>query len=225
MEFYINEDIAFQLAPEEAARNLHVQDDDLEEFEALLRRCMDAARPKYAFVVLPVSARNGKTCIGDAEFDSRILRINLAGLSRAFAAIVSCGKELFALYNACEDMLEKYWIDGICEIAMEQAAAAMRSHIRSIAGGEIRAMSPGSLDDFPISEQKKLFALLDRLPERIGVELTGSCLMLPHKSVSAIYFESEEEYENCMLCLREGCRKRRAAFDERVFSEKYGLLK
>ena len=225
MEFFINDDIPFQLAPDDAARILRVQDDDMEEFEALFRQCMRAAKPKYAFAVLPVSARNEKTRIGNAEFDSRILRINLTGLSRAFAAIASCGKELFALYNACEDVLQKYWIDGICEIAMDQAASALRRHIRSITAGEIRSMSPGSLDDFPIIEQKKLFALLNHLPERIGVELTASCLMLPHKSVSAIYFESEEEYENCMLCLREGCTKRRAEFDEQAFSEKYGLLK
>lgn len=223
MEYFINTDIALRLAPDEAAHILQVQEDDRDEFDALFYSCLDAARPKYAFAVLEASVEGEKSRIGNAVFDSRILKVNLAGLNRAFPGVVTCGQELFALYNACTDMLEKYWIDGIAEIVMEQAAEAMRRHIRSFAGREIRAMSPGSLEDFPLCEQKKLFALLGNLPENIGIELTDSCLMLPHKSVSAIYFESEDEYENCMLCLREGCRKRRAAFNERAFSEKYGL--
>ena len=44
------------------------------------------------------------------------------------------------------------------------------------------------------------------------VELTPENLMLPHKSCSAIYFESEQPFENCAYCPRPNCPNRRARF-------------
>jgi len=75
-------------------------------------------------------------------------------------------------------------------------------------------MNPGSLADFPISEQVKLFSLIDSPTKYIGVELSDSYLMRPLKSVSGIIFETEANYENCMLCPRLDCPNRRAEYNE-----------
>ena len=80
-------------------------------------------------------------------------------------------------------------------------------------------MNPGSLPDWPITEQAKLFSLLGDVKALIGVTLTESMLMLPTKSVSGVYFETERNFENCELCARENCPGRRKPFDEAKYGE------
>lgn len=216
-------DIPSSLTLSAAARALRVQQDFLEEFEPVFDLCMQIARPKYCFAEVPARAEEACSRVGEACFASRILRVHLRDVQRAFPSLITCGREIHARILACDDLLEKYWMEGMAELRMQEAGEALRREIRGITGGDVRAMSPGSLGDFPLTEQKKLFPLLGDGPKEIGVELTPQCLMLPQKSASAIYFESDAEYENCMLCLREGCFKRRAPFDETAFIEKFGL--
>lgn len=224
MKLYTNTDVHVTLTLDEAMTQLRVQEDFAEEFEEVFEKCMQAARPKYSFAEVDAAVEDDCTRIGPYTFDSRILRINLTGLSRAFPSVCTCGRELYEISKSCDDVLEQFWVDGISEMLMGRAAAVMRREIERVGGcSSIRAISPGSLGDFPIVEQPKLFALLGNPMESIGLELTETFLMLPYKSCSAIYFESEQEYENCMLCLREGCPKRRAPFNETAFVEKYGL--
>lgn len=207
----------------EAMQALRVQQDYEGEFRDIFDRCAEIARPKYCFAEMEASAQADCTCIGGMRFDSRILRINMQGLERAFPSIITCGREIYEFSRSLNDMLEQFWVDGIAEMLMLRAGELMRREIERIAGGQIRSMSPGSLGDFPLIEQEKLFHLLGEGPRSIGVELTDRCLMIPHKSASAIYFASDAEYENCMLCLREGCSHRRAAFSETAFMDRYAL--
>jgi len=67
-----------------------------------------------------------------------------------------------------------------------------------------------------MEEQRKLFALLGDPVKEVGVELTESCLMIPVKSVSGIWFPAKIDFENCQLCSRENCPGRRAPYDENL---------
>lgn len=224
MKLYINTDVKVELSLEEAMNILHVQEDFEEEFEEIFQECMKIAKPKYSFCEAEASVEEDCTKIGGYAFNSRILRINMQGLKRAFPSVATCGRELYDFSRSRDDILEQFWVDGISEILLGKAAAVMRDEIMKVNGGhKIRAISPGSLGDFPIIEQPKLFAQLGDPFETIGLELTKENLMLPYKSCSSFYFESDEEYENCMLCLREGCPNRRVEFNEKAFIEKYGL--
>jgi hypothetical protein len=79
--------------------------------------------------------------------------------------------------------------------------------------GKTATMNPGSLLDWPISEQKKLFKLMGDTVKSLNVELTDSFLMIPTKSISGIKFLTESNYENCILCPREKCPNRRTEYD------------
>ena len=83
-------------------------------------------------------------------------------------------------------------------------------------------MSPGSLEDWPVTEQKPLFSLFRTEKEPIGVKLTKHMLMIPRKSVSGIYFPTEVTFFSCQLCSRERCPARKAPYD-RNLKEKYGI--
>ena len=84
-------------------------------------------------------------------------------------------------------------------------------------------MSPGSLPDWPIEEQKKLFALLGDVQGVLGVRLNESLLMLPRKSVSGLFFPTEISFYSCQLCPRSNCEARKAAYNEDKAKE-YGVL-
>jgi hypothetical protein len=82
-------------------------------------------------------------------------------------------------------------------------------------------MAPGSLTDWPLREQRPLFALLGDTEALVGVRLTDSCLMLPNKSVSGIRFPTEKHFESCQLCPRPDCPGRRAPYDADLYDRRY----
>ncbi len=113
--------------------------------------------------------------------------------------------------------------DHPAEYADGQPAASPDEHAVAGSGsqpaarsGDMAKMSPGSLPEWPVSQQPALFALLDGLPEAIGVRLTDSCLMLPSKSVSGFFFSSETSFVNCRFCPILDCPNRSARFQAEI---------
>ena len=83
---------------------------------------------------------------------------------------------------------------------------------RKYALGQMSRMSPGELEDWPVTQQIELFSLFGNAEDLIGVRLTEKFLMVPLKSVSGIYFPTEIKFESCQLCPRERCISRMAPY-------------
>jgi hypothetical protein len=107
-------------------------------------------------------------------------------------------------------------------MALRSAMQTLSEHLEArFRPGHLSRMNPGSLTDWPIQEQRKLFALLGNPKDAIGVELTKSLIMVPLKSVSGISFPAEVDFASCQLCPRENCPGRRAPYDETLYDRKY----
>jgi hypothetical protein len=159
--------------------------------------------------------------IGGTRFTSRVLRVNLDKAERVFPYVATCGTEVESIDVPSDDIMRKFVLDAIKQIALGAAVRHLREHIdKQYRPGQMSAMSPGSLEDWPISEQKQLFSIFGDVEDLIGVRLTDTFLMLPLKSVSGIYFPTEVRFESCQLCPRERCPGRRAPYDEKL-KEKY----
>ncbi|MFW6115521.1 MAG: vitamin B12 dependent methionine synthase [Chloroflexota bacterium] len=188
-----------------------------------LRRLLDEAqaiaRPRALYRVAYVDSRTEDSVTLDGHtFKSRVLRVNLAEVHRVFAYVATCGEELYEWKTSLEDMLERYYADTINEAALRAARRALREHfIERYRLGRTATMNPGSLEDWPIYQQRPLFALLGNPEEAIGVRLSPSMLMIPPKSVSGIRFPTEKRFASCQLCPREGCPSRRAPYDEALY--------
>ena len=78
--------------------------------------------------------------------------------------------------------------------------------------GKKSSMNPGSLIDWDVAEQQKIFQLLKDAPYKDSITINESSLIYPEKSLSGITYFSEVTFENCMLCPREKCFGRRARF-------------
>ena len=163
--------------------------------------------------------------IDGTRFGSRILRKNLEEVGRVFPHVITIGAGLEQRADASKDLLEKYYLDQIGNIALSKARKHLEDCLRSKFALEgLSYMSPGSLADWPIEEQQPLFSILKGVEASLGVRLTESLLMIPTKSVSGIYFPTEVTFYSCQLCPRQHCEGRRARFDENLAKE-YGIAK
>lgn len=213
-----------ELDPESTAQRLRVSN------KGLIQRLIDSARaalaPKVAFRISYLDEkRDGSVVVDGIGFSSRVLRRNLDGVGRVFPFVLTLGKALDDAIEATEDMLDKYLLDEIGNMALREARGRFDTYLRStFALEKISFMAPGSLEDWPIEQQKPLFELLSGVESAIGVSLTSSCLMLPRKSVSGIYFPTEVSFFSCQLCPRERCDGRKARYD-REKAREYGILK
>jgi hypothetical protein len=157
-------------------------------------------------------------------FKSRVLVKNLENVGRVFPFLLTIGAALDDRVASSADMLEKYYLDEIGNMALRRARERFEAHLRErFALEKIACMSPGSLNDWPLEEQRPLFDLLDEARKSLEMRLTASCLMLPRKSLSGIYFPSETTFFSCQLCPRDDCEGRKAAYSEKLARE-YGII-
>lgn len=191
--------------------------DEAEDFVGLLEKALPYARPKAALgtAVIDSIDESGKVVIEGVEFHSPLLAKNLEGIRNAWPYLATCGRELYEFTQSIPDPFERFWLDAVMQQALTEVRAAMTQLLADeLYEGKTAAMGPGSLEEWPISQQKPLFRLLGEAPEKCGVTLTDTMLMLPNKSVSGIFFPNEHGYVNCRLCPRENCPNRKAPYDQ-----------
>lgn len=178
-------------------------------------------RPKALYGIAYIEDRGEDWVVVEGiRFTSRILSVNLKDVHRVFPYIVTCGRELNTWAKSINDPVERYWADTFCEMVLREAFKKMNEDFNNrLNPGKTATMNPGSLEDWPISEQRQLFALMGEKVKDTGVELAESFLMIPVKSMSGIKFPTEFNYENCMLCPREKCPGRRAKYDPEAFEK------
>lgn len=190
-----------------------------DEALAVARKAIPLARPKGVYKLSTVQEIDESTVALDGvRFSSRLLRANLEGRHRAFPYVATCGAELEEWSRTHSDPMHAFWADGLKELALRCAIEALAHHlIKRFRPGKRASMNHGSLEDWPLSEQPRLFSLFGDATDAIGVRLNESCLMLPVKSVSGVWFETESGFVNCQLCPRDNCPNRRAPYDPHGF--------
>jgi hypothetical protein len=225
LERYIIDNIAFDPDIDVLATQLHVSKTSALylELESCVREAQTVARPKGMYRVGYIESRaSDSVWIDGIRFTSRVLHVNLAKAHRVFAYLATCGTEIQEWARSLDDPLKQYWSNTIQERALRAASQAVSADIRDrYQAGRTSTMAPGSLGEWPLSEQRPLFALLDDPYAAIGVRLSESLLMVPTKSVSGLRFPTEERFESCQLCPRAECPGRRAPYDEGLFDRKY----
>jgi hypothetical protein len=195
----------------------------------LAQRLIDKANtliePRAAFKPCFIDEKLQDAVIVDGlRLESKVLRKNIDAVERIFPYVVSIGAALEQALGKMSDLLETYYLDAIGNIALTAVRKQLHDHLcNKFALNKISFMSPGSLQDWPLEAQSQLFQLLPDVEGAIGVRLTESCLMIPTKSVSGIYFQTEVSFFSCQLCQRGKCPGRKARYDEDL-ARKYGII-
>jgi hypothetical protein len=210
----------------EARRILHLdRDRDMQLLQRLIENATPLIEPKAAFKLYYIEKKLKDAVIVDGmRLKSKVLRKNLDPVERLFPYVVTIGARLEDAMRKISDPLEKYYLDVIGNVALSAARKYLHEHLcTKFALGKISFMSPGSLPDWPLDAQSQLFQLLTDVEGAIGVHLTPSLLMIPTKSVSGIYFQTEVSFLSCQLCQRGNCPGRKARYDEKRARE-YGIM-
>jgi len=181
----------------------------------ILEIALPLLHPRAFFREAYIEGRSdASVTLGEFVFRSRVLEKNLERTERVFPFLITVGGELERAASRLDDLLLQFHLETAADLALQSAGERLAGILAEKYGtGRLSSMSPGSLEDWPIQEQKTLFALLGDTEAAMGVRLTESLLMLPRKSISGIFFPAEETFTSCRLCPRPKCQGRRAAFE------------
>ena len=188
-------------------------------------KCLEEARP----IILPKSAsiekdiaRLGDNSIGiegGVSLSSKWFSSYIKGAPFLHIFVVTLGLDLEERASALMrdgEQLEGYLLDRIGSFAVESLAENFENKLRKYYGAKDLSVSmrfsPGYCD-WRIEEQFKLAKILDF--SKAGVRLTGGCMMVPKKSVSAVVGIGpkglfSKRVSQCSICDKKGdCDYRR----------------
>ena len=160
--------------------------------EALLKLIDDAmeevnrtVKPKSIYRIFDCRVTEEALIIENFEFKSRRLAENLKGCTRVAllgATLGTEGDRLLRTYSS--EGARLVIMQAVLASKIEEICDAVQENIETENKIKTRQRySPGYFD-LDISEQKKIFALLD-ITNRCGITLTDTCQMIPTKSVTA----------------------------------------
>ena len=195
-----------------------------DQVQSLVEDAKRVITPKVAYRVCYIDEKLPDSVILDGiELKSAVLRKQLEGVERVFPYVLTIGSKLEEMAGKTGDYLEQFYLDTIANVSLATARGHFEKRLQARFGLEkISRLGPGSLEAWPINEQKPLFSILGDVESAINVNLTDSFLMIPRKSSSGIYFPTEIPFFACQLCPREACPSRKAAYDV-IKAEEYGL--
>jgi hypothetical protein len=223
----ILEGIPVRLNADSICKGLRIRSiDDRSRIESLVETSKSLIVPRAAYRACYVETKlEDAVVIDGVRLNSSILRKNLEEPWRVFVYVVTIGDELDITAKTFDDLLDRYWLDFIGNAALSSVQDSLRNLLSSRYGIEcMSAMNPGSLEDWPLDEQRPLFSLLGPAADAIGVTLMESLVMIPSKSLSGIFFPTEVLFLNCQLCRRENCIGRRAKYKKEL-AEEYNISK
>jgi len=220
-------DLPFSLDPFDVAKRIKFRGDGQrikEAADTLTKVAVAVARPKALYRTCKVNrVGEGEIDVEGTKISSRVLNKLFIGQDTAFPYIVTIGPEL-AEYNISSfDMMTRFWLDNIKEMVLHAAGQSFSDHLqKNYTTTRLTHMNPGEIDDWPITQQRLLFSLLDDAPKQIGVRLTDGGMLNPVKSRSGIYFPNNNGFETCRLCTQLKCPGRRAAYNANTVVEYTG---
>jgi hypothetical protein len=221
----IIDEIPFTLDEAKLFKSIRMEPDseDAPAVREMAAEALRIGRPKAVYREVFIEEKGeDHVAIEGHRFASRILRVNLEQAYRVFPYVATCGRELQTWSDGfAGDMLKGFWAESVKIFALRAASDTLGARLSPFHPSGSAVMNPGSLEDWPMSEQRPLFDLIGDPEQLIGVRLTDSFLMVPTKSVSGIRFPTEVRYENCQLCPREKCPGRRAPHDKDLYERKY----
>jgi len=211
---------------EQALKRLKIEDEeDIAMIHGLFDKAKEIARPKVLYREAFIEEIAGsKVRINNTVFESDVLAANLKNIHRVFAYVATCGLEVDEWSHQEKDYVVSLWLDMIKEMFLHEANSFFRDYIKTNYRLEqLSAVNPGSgnRENWPISQQVPLFAMIGNVKEEIGVTLSDSFLMHPVKSTSGLLYPSKTEFVNCSLCNRENCIGRRVPFDAALYAETF----
>jgi hypothetical protein len=155
-------DIPVDIDPQELRKRLRLGSP--EEVEALIDTARPLIKASAVFEACYIEARpDDGVQLEGVPLRSRLVKRNFEKAERVFPYVVTIGPELEEAIVSCGDLVRQYYLDVFGNLAVTAAREYLEGHIQRRFGlGKLSRMSPGSLKEWPIEEQRKLFSILVR---------------------------------------------------------------
>lgn len=181
-------------------------------------RLLGVISPKFLYRYFPLSFKDGVPVISGCTLalNGSDIAAHLEGCSGVIimCATVGGGADRLIRQLQVEDMAKAVIADAFAGAAVEQVCAKAEEIIKKEFDGKYFTWrySPG-YGDFPINMQKQLLDVLDA-PRKIGLCASGSSMLTPVKSVTAVMGVSDKplpsKKRGCVTCnMRDVCRFRK----------------
>jgi hypothetical protein len=182
------------------------------------------ARPRAVYQLSHARVIDNATVdIDGIIFTSRVLSKLLRNQDTVIPFIATIGKELEELPIPPRDMMRQFCLDTIKTVVLVSSVDYLTEYLKEKHGIPRAALlNPGEITDWPITQQKPLFALFGGAEKKIGVSLTAGGVMKPIKSRSGILFPNDTGFLSCQLCTQLKCPGRRAKYDPELVKEYLG---
>ena len=144
-----------------------------------------SVQPKSIYRIFDCTVTDDSLIIGSIAFKSQRLAENMKGCSRVAVMAVTLGTESDRLLRSfAGESARLIAMQAVLTEMIEQECDKVQKNIEKENSAKTRQRySPGYFD-LDISEQKKIFSLLE-ITKRCGITLTDTCQMIPTKSVTA----------------------------------------
>jgi hypothetical protein len=218
--------IPLQVDTAEVMKRVNLRDGSsrMERFALeMMDLALGVARPRGIYRVSRASVIDrGTVDIDGRRFSSRALSKCLGEQPVVYPCIATAGRELDGLPPP-DDLVRQFCLDTIKLVIIIHASEYLNEYIKEKHSPKgVAILNPGEFADFPITQQKPLFALFGGAEKRIGVSLTPGGAIKPVKSLAGILFPNETGFLSCQLCTMPRCPGRRAAYDTAVVKEYIG---
>jgi hypothetical protein len=190
----------------------------------LAEKACNIAHPRAVYQIAHARVIDNATVdIDGVVFTSKVLSKLLRNQDKVFPFIATIGKELDEMPAPPRDMLRQFSLDAIKTVMLVSAVDYLTEYLKEkYAIPRAALMNPGELADWPIAQQKPLFALFGGAERQMGVSLTSGGAMKPIKSRSGILFPNDTGFLSCQLCTQLKCPGRRAKYDPELVKEYLG---
>lgn len=166
--------------------NSRVQDKQLLSLiDAQMALVDKTVKPKSIYGIFDCTVTNDTLIIGEMQFRSARLAENLKGCKKVAVLAATVGTEGDRLLRTYANEGAKLVImQAVLASKIEEVCDEVQNRIETDLGVKTRSRySPGYFD-LDISEQAKIFSLLE-ITKRCGITLTNTFQMIPTKSVTA----------------------------------------
>ncbi len=182
----------------------------VEQAQAILADVDPLLEPAALYGTLPVSDfQHRQVDFAGGRFEGELVTRALAGASEISVALCTIGPRLDERVAELmdDDVMRAVVLDGAGVAAIRQVSDAVTERINdAIKSRGLNAgmkAQPGQ-EGWPIEQQRVIFGLLTA--DRVNVQLTESCLMLPRKSVTFVIGGGKDMSEDAVPC--DFCTKR-----------------
>lgn len=186
----------------------------------LQARAVELFQPMYQYAIFPIRSIDQEEQTVTLEsmhvFHGEGVVETLRYSTQAAIFLVTLGHPIIEEIERLNrvDVSKGFFLDVISSVAVENLAEQVHLEIAHLILGQGlyvgHRYSPGFCD-WDLTQQRVMFSLLDS--SVLSVQLTDHCMMIPRKSVSAIFGAGRERVEMvispCGYCKRTDCMARR----------------